>query len=139
MFEAWLDLTGTAIVYQSNLNLDDPSGLGLNAINLNGIVATNNGKYLIVVQTNTGKLFRIDIASKDVTEIDLGGATLTYGDGILLSRRRTLYVARNQIALIALVQLSEDFSRSTVVSSFANATASPGDDGDLLVRLSGET
>jgi len=103
-FSAWLDLTGTAIVYQSGFNL-------------NGIAATNNGKYLIVVQTNTGKLFRIDIASKQVTEIDLGGATLTNGDGILLSRRRILYVVRNQNELIVKVQLSEDFSRGTVISS----------------------
>lgn len=103
-FSAWLDLTGTAIVYQSGFNL-------------NGIAATNNGKYLIVVQTNTGKLFRIDIASKQVTEIDLGGATLTNGDGILLSRRRTLYVVRNQNELIVKVQLSEDFSRGSVISS----------------------
>ena len=103
-FSAWLDLTGTAIVYQSGFNL-------------NGIAASNNGKYLIVVQTNTGKLFRIDIASKQVTEIDLGGAKLTNGDGILLSRKRTLYVVRNQNELIVKVQLSEDFSRGTVVSS----------------------
>ena len=101
---AWLDLTGTAIVYQSGFNL-------------NGIAATNNGKYLLVVQSNTGKLFRIDIASKQVTEIDLGGATLTNGDGILLSRRRTLYVVRNQNKLIVKVQLSKDFSRGTVLSS----------------------
>jgi len=101
---AWLDLTGTAIVYQSGFNL-------------NGIAATNNGKYLLVVQSNTGKLFRIDIASKQVTEIDLGGATLTNGDGILLSGRRTLYVVRNQDELIVKVQLSKDFSRGTVLSS----------------------
>ena len=104
VFEAWLDLTGTAIAYQSGFNL-------------NGIAVSNNGKYLIVVQSNTGKLFRIDIASKQVTEIDLGGQTLTNGDGILLSRKRTLYVVRNQQKLIVKVQLSWDFSRGTVVSS----------------------
>ncbi len=43
--DAWLDLTGTPIVHQAGFNP-------------NGIVATPDGKYLIVVQANTGKLFR---------------------------------------------------------------------------------
>lgn len=103
-FEPWLDLTGTVVVYEPGFNL-------------NGIAASNNGKYLIVVQSNTGRLFRIDIASKEVTQIDLGGETLPNGDGILLSKRRTLYVVRNQQELIVKVQLSGDFSRGTVVSS----------------------
>ena len=103
-FEAWLDFTGTDLVYEPGFNL-------------NGIAASNNGKYLIVVQSNTGRLFRIDIASKNVTQIDLGGATLPNGDGILLGKRRTLFVVRNQQELIVKVQLSRDFSHGTVVSS----------------------
>lgn len=103
-FEPWLDLNGTPIVYQPGFNL-------------NGIAISNNGTYLIVVQSNTGKLFRIDTTTKEVTEIDLGGATLTNGDGILLSRKRILYVVRNRNVLIAKVQLSADFSSGTVVSS----------------------
>ena len=103
-FEDWLDLTGTAIEYRSGFNL-------------NGIAVSNDGRYLIVVQSNTGKLFRIDIASKEVTEIDLGGETLTNGDGILIDRKRILYVVRNQQQLIVKVELAEDFSSGTVVSS----------------------
>lgn len=109
-FEAWLDLTDTIIQYQSGFNL-------------NGIAVSNDGKYLIVVQSNTGKLFRIDIDSKEVTEIDLGGETLTNGDGILLSDDgQILYVVRNQQQLIVLVQLSDDFSSGTVVDSTTNPT-----------------
>ncbi|MBR8833125.1 MAG: SMP-30/gluconolactonase/LRE family protein [Stigonema ocellatum SAG 48.90 = DSM 106950] len=104
VFEAWLDFTGTSLEYQSGFNL-------------NGIAATKDGKYLIVVQTNTGKLFRIDIASKEVTEIDLGGETFTNGDGILLSEERILYVVRNRNGLIVKVKLSKDLSRGTVVSN----------------------
>lgn len=106
-FEAWLDFTGTPVIYQSGFNL-------------NGIAASSDGKYLIVVQSNTGKLFRIDIANKQVIEIDLGGTQLTNGDGILLSRRQTLYVVRNQQEVIAEVQLSWDFLRGTVVSSITD-------------------
>ena len=71
-FKRWIDFTGTPLVYQPGFNL-------------NGIVATPNGKYLIVVQSNTGKLFRITIATKEIVEIDLSGTTLTNGDGLLLS------------------------------------------------------
>ncbi|MBD2778526.1 SMP-30/gluconolactonase/LRE family protein [Iningainema tapete] len=103
-FEAWLDFTGTSLQY-------------LPGFNLNGIAASNDGKYLVVIQSNTGKLFRIDIASKEVSEIDLGGETLNNGDGILLSDKRTLYVVRNQQQLIVKVKLSKDFTRGKVVSS----------------------
>lgn len=102
-FETWLDFTGTVVQYQPGFNL-------------NGIAATPDGQYLIVVQSNTGKLFRITIPTKEVVEIDLGGATLTNGDGILL-RGRTLYVVRNQQALIVKVRLSGDLTHGSVVSS----------------------
>lgn len=103
VLENWLDLTGTPIVYGPGFNL-------------NGIDVTENGRYLITVQSNTGKLFRIDIATQEVIEIDLGGATVVNGDGILL-RGHTLYVARNAQNLIVKVQLSGDFSTGSVVSS----------------------
>lgn len=100
----WLDFTKTAVIYGSGFNL-------------NGIAASNNDKYLIVVQTNTGKLYRISTATKAVTEIDLAGETLTGGDGIVLEDR-TLRVVRNQQGVIAKVQFSEDFSRGFIASSF---------------------
>lgn len=100
--ERFIDFTGTALQYQPGFNV-------------NGIVASQNGKYLIVVQSNTGKLFRIEIATKEVTPIDLGGATVTAGDGILL-RGRSLYVVRNSRGLISKVQLTGDLSSGTIVS-----------------------
>jgi hypothetical protein len=87
----------------------DPAGF-----NLNGIAASENGKYLIVVQSNTGQLFRIDTDTKEVTPIDLNGETLTNGDGILLQGRK-LYVVRNQNDLVAVVRLSRDLTRGTYV------------------------
>ncbi|HEU5103793.1 MAG TPA: hypothetical protein VFU22_32475 [Roseiflexaceae bacterium] len=122
--EEWIDFTGTALVYQQGFNL-------------NGIAATADDKYLIVVQSNTGKLFRIEIASKAVTEINLGGATVTAGDGILLNGR-TLYVSRNQQGLIVKIDLAEDFASGSVVSStndplLAYPTTLAWADGRLLV------
>ena len=59
-----------------------------------------------------GKLFRVT-TSGVTTEIDLGGATVTNGDGILL-QGRTLYVVRNQNNEIAVVQLGKDLATGTV-------------------------
>lgn len=105
---SWLDFTGTALKYQPGFNL-------------NGIAATPDGKYLIVVQSNTGKLFRVTVADKTVSEINLGGGTVTNGDGILLSGQ-TLYVVRNQNVLIVPVTLSADFSSGTLGTAFTDAT-----------------
>jgi sugar lactone lactonase YvrE len=87
--------------------------------NLNGIEATPSGKWLVAVQTNTGKLYRIDPATGAATLIDLGGTTLTNGDGILL-HGRTLYVVRNQNNLIAVVRLSPDLTKGTVARTITN-------------------
>jgi sugar lactone lactonase YvrE len=81
--------------------------------NLNGIVATADGRTLISVQTNTGRLWRIDPATGRGTRIDLGGASVANGDGLLL-RGRTLYVVRNQNNRIAVVSLSGDLSTGRV-------------------------
>jgi hypothetical protein len=86
--------------------------------NLNGI-AKSLGRYLIVVQTNTGKLFRIDTLTKRVAEIDLGGATVVGGDGIEL-RGRTLWVVRNSFELITKIQLSDDRLSGRVLSETAD-------------------
>jgi sugar lactone lactonase YvrE len=87
--------------------------------NLNGIDATPNGKWLIAVQSNTGKLYRIDPTTGAATLIDLGGTTLVNGDGILL-HGRTLYVVRNQNNLIAVVRLSPDLTKGTVARTITN-------------------
>ncbi len=122
--EPWLDFTGTPIQYQQGFNL-------------NGIAASSDGKYLIVVQSNTGKLFRIDTATKAIVEINLGGQALTNGDGILLDVR-TLYVVRNQNGLLVKVLLSEDLASGVVVTStsdpsFAYPTTIAKADDRLLV------
>jgi sugar lactone lactonase YvrE len=104
--ESWLDFTGTALQYEMGFNL-------------NGIASTPDGKYLIVVQSNTGKLFRITVADKAVAEINLNGATVKNGDGILLDGQ-TLYVVRNQDVVIVPVTLSADFSTGTLGTPFSD-------------------
>jgi sugar lactone lactonase YvrE len=82
--------------------------------NLNGIEATPNGKTLVAVQTVTGKLFSIDPTSGATREIGLGGATVVFGDGLLL-HGRTLYVVQNFLNRIAVVRLAPNLARGAVV------------------------
>lgn len=130
--ESWLDLTGTPIEYASGETT-------LENVNLNGITATEDGRYLITVQMNTGKLYRIDTENKEVAQIDLGGETLTNGDGLVLDGQ-TLYVVRIADNEIDVVELSEDLASGTVEARFSDpafiwpATAAKVDDHLLVVN-----
>jgi hypothetical protein len=76
--------------------------------NANGIEETNNGKWLLVVNTTTGLLYRVDPSSGQAAEIDLDGDTLPNADGILL-RGKTLYVVQNFINQVSTVRLNTKF------------------------------
>ena len=122
--EPWLNFEGTPLEYEESFNL-------------NGIDATDDGRYLITVQSNTGELFRIDTESKEVVEIDLGGETLANGDGLLLDGG-TVYVLRNQQELIVPVALSGDYTSGEAGEgftdpSFAYPTTMAKHGGRLLV------
>jgi Cu-Zn family superoxide dismutase len=106
--ERWLPLAGTAITYTTGNNL-------------NGIVATADGRYLLAVQSNTGRLYRVTVADKSVTQVALGSASLTAGDGLLLEGR-VLYVMRNQLRELVKLQLNEDYSAATVVGTSTDAS-----------------
>jgi len=101
--ESWLNFTNTPIQYTQGFNL-------------NGIAASTDGKYLITVQSNTGKLFRIATDTKEIEEINLNGQSVANGDGILLDGS-TLYVVRNQNGLIVKIQLAANLAAGEVVSS----------------------
>ena len=82
----------------------------------NGIEATPNGKELIIVNSSLGLLYRVEPLSGVATVIDLGGASVTMGDGLLL-HGRTLYVVRNRINQIVVVKLAPDLSSGTVLGT----------------------
>jgi hypothetical protein len=107
VLDPWLDLR-SLIPYVAN------------AFNLNGIVITPDG-YLLTVQTSTGNLYRIDTESKEVTLVDLGGATLTNGDGLVLNDH-TLYIVRNQNELITKVLLAKKFASGQVEKTVPDPT-----------------
>jgi sugar lactone lactonase YvrE len=90
-----------------------------NGFNLNGIDATRNGKTLVAVQSNTGKLFRIDPANGVAREISLGGESVPNGDGILLTGK-TLYVVQNQLNRVAVIALSANLASGRVVTRLSD-------------------
>jgi sugar lactone lactonase YvrE len=74
--------------------------------NANGITRTPDGKALLVVNSTTGRLFRVDPGTGRATVVDLGGASLVNGDGLLL-RGRTLYAVQNRLNQVAVVSLDK--------------------------------
>jgi sugar lactone lactonase YvrE len=91
----------------------------VSGFNVNGIDATSEGGTLVVVQSNTGRLFTVNPATGVARAITLRGGTVGNGDGILLSAR-TLYVVRNQDNVVAVVRLSGDLRRGTIVRSITD-------------------
>ncbi|WP_231333642.1 SMP-30/gluconolactonase/LRE family protein [Actinomadura graeca] len=95
-----LPLTGD-IVYQTGFNA-------------NGITTTPDRKSLVLIQSNTGKLFKVDPATGATKTVDLHGETLTAGDGILRDGR-TLYAVQNRLNTVAVFELSEDGGEGKLV------------------------
>jgi hypothetical protein len=91
----------------------------LPGFNANGIESTAAGDRLILVQSNTGLLFNVDPDTGAATTIDLGGYSVTAGDGILLEGQ-TLYVVRNQLNLVAVIKLAPALTSGELVRELTN-------------------
>lgn len=126
---AWFTDSFRAVLYRVDLApngsigqiqtvpLDAPFVLAA-GFNLNGIDATADGSTLLSVQSATGQIWAIEAATGSVSEVaidDPSGDGLTAGDGILLEGR-TLYVVRNAVNKIAVVDLASDLGSGVVVN-----------------------
>jgi hypothetical protein len=99
-----------------------PQALDVSAIpfeagefNLNGIVAKGSHR-LVVVDTNSGALFRIDLGDDDssIREIDeIEGVTVPGGDGLLLDRGRLVVVQGNP-AQLSFLKLGDGARRAAL-------------------------
>lgn len=87
--------------------------------NVNGIVASANGRYLIIVNTSGQTLYRVDPLTGNAVAIDLGDATLANGDGLVLNGN-TLYVVQNQLNQVAVIELSNTFTEGTLVETITD-------------------
>ena len=80
----------------------------------NGISTTPNGARLLVVNSTSGLLYRVDPRTGAAREVDLGGASLTMGDGMLRDGR-TLYVVRNRANEVVVLRLDRRGASGRVV------------------------
>ena len=126
--------------------LSGPAGEFVTGFNLNGIAATADGATLVVVNSAKGELYTVDAASGDSALIDLGGADVRTGDGILLSGR-TLYVLQNgtvpgvpnQVAVIRLVgDLSSGRVVDTLTSTQFETATTLAKHGHVLVAVNAQ-
>lgn len=87
--------------------------------NANGISLTPDGRNLIIVQSSTGFLFRVDPRTGVTRKLDLGAAVMTNGDGLLLSND-TLYVVQNRLNKIAVLDLNRAGTSGRLVREIAS-------------------
>jgi sugar lactone lactonase YvrE len=87
--------------------------------NANGIAVTPDQKALLVVQSATGFLFRVDPLTGVATRVDLGETLLTNGDGLLVVGT-TLYVVQNRLNQVAVIKLDPDGTSGVLVDTLTS-------------------
>ena len=87
--------------------------------NVNGIAETPDGKALLIVQSDTGKLFRVDPVTGVTKQVDLGGQVLTAGDGLLVEGR-SLYVVQNELNQVAKFALNSSGTRGELAKTVSD-------------------
>lgn len=73
--------------------------------NANGITMTPDHRALLVVNSSTGTLYRVDPEAEQTIAVDLGGTQVTNGDGMLVLGRK-LYVVQNQSNQVAVFEMA---------------------------------
>jgi sugar lactone lactonase YvrE len=83
--------------------------------NLNGIDATESGRWLVVVQSNEGLLFRVNPRTGVTRQLELtgGDGNVRMGDGILLDDRK-LFVVQNRLNKIAVIRVDRRLREGTI-------------------------
>ncbi|GAA1017585.1 hypothetical protein GCM10009556_065020 [Acrocarpospora pleiomorpha] len=89
-------------------------------INANGIAPAPDGEALLVIQSNTGKLFRVDSKTGVATLVDVGTESLANGDGLLVEGR-TLYVVQNRLNTVTVLNLDRHAKSGKVVRRLVDA------------------
>lgn len=101
--------------------------------NANGIARTPDGAALLIVQSATGLVFRVDPATGVATTVDLGGYVVTAGDGLLVVGH-TLYAVQNQLNTVAAFRIERDGTAGTLVKTITD----PGFDIPTTVAAFGD-
>jgi hypothetical protein len=90
------------------------------AFNANGIVAARGGRWLVIVQSVTSTLFRVDSRTGATRAIELSRGSLSGGDGLEL-RGHTLYVVRGQPDAVVPVRLGRRLLTGAVQPAITDA------------------
>ena len=94
----WLDVSGTIPYTTAPTDFD-----------LGGIAIAH--RYMLTSQGTTGQLWRIDLRTQEIVEVDLGGATILNADGIVLKGRK-LWVVQNFLRQISELRLTDRFTHA---------------------------
>jgi sugar lactone lactonase YvrE len=140
---AWFTDSQRGVLYRVAAGRRLPPGFGVlplggdwaqvpDAFNANGIATSPDRRSLLVVQSATGLLFRVDPRSGRARAVDLGGYPLTNGDG-LLRVGRILYAVQNRDNKVAVIRLSHSGGSGRV----QQVTSSPAFDVPTTVARSG--
>jgi hypothetical protein len=106
------------------ITLSGPAADYVDGFNLNGIDATSDGRTLFSVNSARGTLYTIDARTGASAQIDLGGASVPTGDGILLVGRDLLVLQNGSVPdvpnQIAVVRLSRHDTRGEIVDTITS-------------------
>lgn len=94
--ERWLDVSPTIAYTPATTDFD-----------LGGIVTTRDDRFLLTSQGTTGQLWRIDLATRGIVEVDLQGASIVNADGIVLKGKK-LWVVQNFARQVSMFKLDSD-------------------------------
>lgn len=87
--------------------------------NANGIVALPGGRYLVLVNSTTGDLYRVDTRTGEVSLVDVESAGFVNGDGLTLRGDR-LYVVQNADEVVTVVDLDRRADSGRVVATITD-------------------
>jgi sugar lactone lactonase YvrE len=121
----------------TTIQLGAPFRFTAGQFNANGIESVLDGRFLLVVASNTGDLYRIDPASGEVVRVNVTGGSLVNGDGIRLEGN-DLLVVQNSQNQISQLELSPDLTSGSVElvlrdPDFVTPTTVASFDGFLFV------
>ena len=97
----------------------------------NGIVATPNGKTLIIGHSNLSALYRVDLATGNVDEIQVSPPLTGFLDGLVM-HNRTLYIMNPDHEVVQVVELDKGLLSGTLVGKISDSNMSGVASGALF-------
>lgn len=100
--------------YAASVLFNDPR-FGGDGIKLNGIVAHPDG-YLLAVRMDSGALFRLDLKSREITEVALP-ALFPGADGLLLDAANDLILVQNEPGIVRRLHSADGWRTASLIAS----------------------